>query len=493
MKNLRNIIIVSLPFLCLSLVALAVGLAAFVPGISRGKNVITVLLLLLSPVPVIVAVLALKSIASIAAGAEQAGLVPTRDRLTNLYNRATFWDFLGYEIERSKRQNYRFSIMLVDLDNFKAINDQYGHEAGDAYLIEFSSLLKSATRKGDIVARYEGDNFAAILPVCDEAQSYIASKRLLDSLRGHALTLPDGTVTPSLTASAGVAVYPDHAKDAQSLFQLADGMLHQAKATGKDRVSIPSDEVELALLKNAGEKSIFIMDAIRKNRFVPYFQPIVSVHDRSLLAYEVLTRIVTPERVIPASEFIEEAEGMGAIAKIDYLLMDQAFDRVKQRRYTGKLFFNLSPKVLVMNEFMTTIRRLMSSYGIEPPQLVFEITERDTVKDLNLIERLTRDLNQEGFQFAIDDFGSGYSSFQYIRLFKVDYLKVDGQFTRGMTNSDTTDHFIVANIASLAVRLGIKTIAESVESEPVLGNVRLAGVDYAQGYHIRRPMPDLIP
>jgi diguanylate cyclase (GGDEF)-like protein len=490
MKNLRNSIIVILPLLCLSLIALAVGLAVYVPGVSREKTVITVLLLALSPVPVIVAVLALKSIA---ASAEKAGHVPTRDRLTNLYNRATFWDFLGYEIERSKRQNYRFAIMLVDLDNFKAVNDQYGHEAGDAYLIEFSSLLKSATRKGDIVARYEGDNFAAILPVCDEAQSYIASKRLLDSLREHTLTLPDGTVTPALTASAGVAVYPDHAKDAQSLFQLADGMLHHAKATGKDRVSIPSDEVELALLKSAGEKSIFIMDAIRKNRFVPYFQPIVSVHDGSLLAYEVLTRIVTPERVIPASEFIEEAEGMGAIAKIDYLLMDQAFDKVKQHRYTGKLFFNLSPKVLVMNEFMTTIRRLMAAYGIEPPQLVLEITERDTVKDLNLIERITRDLNQEGFQFAIDDFGSGYSSFQYIRLFRVDYLKVDGQFTRGMIGSDTTDQFIMANIAALAGRLGIKTIAESVESELVLGNVRLAGVDYAQGFHIRRPMPDLIP
>jgi EAL domain-containing protein (putative c-di-GMP-specific phosphodiesterase class I) len=115
------------------------------------------------------------------------------------------------------------------------------------------------------------------------------------------------------------------------------------------------------------------------------------------------------------------------------------------------------------------------------------------VKDLNLIERITRDLNQEGFQFAIDDFGSGYSSFQYIRLFRVDYLKVDGQFTRGMIGSDTTDQFIMANIAALAGRLGIKTIAESVESELVLGNVRLAGVDYAQGFHIRRPMPDLIP
>lgn len=488
MKKLRNITLLSSLFLCLCMIGLAVGLARFVPGASWEKTVITTLLLLLSLLPVIIGMIVLKSEKAYAL---QAGVPATRDPLTSLYNQATFWDFLGYETERSRRQDYRFSIMLVDIDNFKAVNDGYGHETGDTYLLEFSSIFKSAVRKGDIAARYGGDNFAAILPVCDEAQVYIASRRLLDSLREHSLKLPDGT-TARITASIGVAVFPDHAQDAHSLFLLADSMLHQAKISGKDRVSLPSDEVDIEILKNAGEKSIFIMDAIRKHRIVPYFQPIVNVRDQSLLAYEVLTRIVTPERVVPAVEFIEAAEGMGAIGKLDYLLIEQAFAIVKRRGYTGKLFFNLSPKALVMNEFMPTMLKMMIAYGLEPSQLVFEITERSTVKNISLIERTITGLKQEGFKFAIDDFGSGYSSFQYIKLFSVDYLKVDGEFIRNMTRDETMEQFIVANIANLAEHLGIKTIAEYVESESILDNVRAAGIDYAQGYHIRYPMPDLM-
>jgi diguanylate cyclase (GGDEF)-like protein len=489
MKKHRNIVIFSSLFLCLSLVLGAVSLAAFVPGGSWDKKLIVGIMLMLSLLPVIIGVILLKGMTAFATHAEQ---FATRDPLTNLYNQRTFWDFLGYEIERSKRQDYRFSIMIVDLDNFKAINDLYGHEVGDAYLLEFSSLFKSAVRKGDISARLGGDDFTAILPVCDEGQAYLAAKRLLDSLRDHSYLLPNGTAI-QITASIGMAVYPDHATNAESLFLVAETMLQQAKTSGKDRMRLPSDEVNVELLKSAGEKSIFIMEAIRKKQIVPYFQPIVCVKEKSVLAYEVLTRIVTPEKVFPAMDFIEEAEGMGAIGKMDYLLIEMAFDTVKRNGYRGKLFFNLSPKALVLNEFMPTMRRLMKDYGLEPSQMVFEVTERNTVKNLSLIERIVRNLKQEGFHFAIDDFGSGYASFQYIKLFKVDFLKLDGEFIRNMTGNGGMEQAIVTNIVSLAGFLGIKTIAEYVESEEILGNVRLAGIDYAQGFHIRRPMPDLIP
>jgi diguanylate cyclase (GGDEF)-like protein len=487
MKKHKTILIVSSLLLSLLMVFCAASIAVLVPPGSRGKNIIFGLMLGLSLLPLVIGFILFKTLTAFAAHSER---FATRDPLTNLYNQRTFWDFLGYEIERSIRQQYRFSIMIVDLDNFKAINDLYGHETGDAYLLEFSTIFKAAVRKGDIAARSGGDDFAAILPICDEGQAYIAAKRLLDNLRDHTFHLPNGT-TIQITASIGMAVYPDHATNRENLYLVAEAMLLQAKTSGKDRMRLPSDEVNIELLKSAGEKSIFIMDAIRKKQIVPYFQPIVSVKDNSVLAYEVLTRIVTPEKVFPAMDFIDEAEGMGAIGKINYLLIELALEAVKRDDYRGKLFFNLSPKALALNEFMPTLRRLMSAYRLEPSQMVFEITERNTVKNLSLIERTVRELKHEGFQFAIDDFGAGYASFQYIKLFKVDYLKLDGELIRNMVGAGNLEQAIVTNIVSLAGSLGIKTIAEFVESEEIFSNVRLAGIDYAQGYHIRRPLPDL--
>jgi diguanylate cyclase (GGDEF)-like protein len=488
MKKYRIIIILSSLFLCLSSVIVAASLALFVPHASWQKNLIVEIVLLLSIFPVIIGFVLLKSMTTFARRAEQ---FATRDPLTNLYNQRTFWDYLRDEIERSRRQDYRFTVMIADLDNFKAINDIYGHETGDAYLLEFSTILRSVVRKGDITAHYGGDDFAAILPVCDEGQAYIVAKRLIDTLHEHFFLLPNGK-TIQITASIGMAVFPDHAKDSEGLFLVADTMLHHAKLSGKDRIGLPSDEVNIEMLKSAGEKSIFIMDAIRKKQIVPYFQPIVDVKEQSVLAYEVLTRIVTPQKVYSAADFIEAAEGMGAIGKIDYLLMEQAFDMVKRGAYRGKLFLNLSPKALVINEFIPTLRSLMDKYGVEPSQMVFEITERDTVKNLNLIEKTVHRMRSEGFQFAIDDFGSGYSSFQYIKLFEVDFLKIDGEFIRNMTGNGGLEQAIVKNIASLAMSLGIKTIAEYVESEAILDNVRSSGIDYAQGYHIQRPSVDMV-
>ncbi len=414
----------------------------------------------------------------------------TRDPLTGLYNQVAFWDLLKYETERSKRQKYLFSLLTIDIDNFKTVNDTFGHDVGDTFLKHFSSILKSAVRRGDIPARDGGDKFSAILPVCDEEQAYMVAQRIIENLRKYSLTLPDGTGVKA-TASVGIAVYPNHAKDAQDLFLLADSMLHHAKSMGKDRLSFPSDEDNAEALRSIGEKNIMIMDAIGSKRIVPYFQPIIDMKTMRVDAYEVLTRIITPDRVVPAAEFIEAAEGMGAIGKIDYQLMELAFHKVKEKKYTGNLFLNLSPKVLMLTEFMPTLKKLLGDYGLDPAKMVFEITERDTVKNVKLIEKFIHDLKREGFRFAIDDFGAGYSSFQYIKTFHVDFLKVDGEFVRNMVEKGAMEKAIVTSIASLAGSLGIKTIAEFVESEEIMGEVKSVGLDYAQGYYIKRPSPDL--
>src|SRR3990170_1314227 len=415
----------------------------------------------------------------------------TRDPLTNLYNQVAFWDLLEYETERSKRQKYSFSLLVMDIDNFKAINDTCGHEVGDTFLKQFASLVKTAVRKGDVPARYGGDNFTAILPVCDEEQAYIVAKRIIESLRALSLPSPEG-VRAKGTVSIGLAVYPGHAAEAKDLFLLADSMMVQAKTLGKDRVCVPSEHDTVGALRSLGGKNILIMEALGQKTVVPYFQPIINMKTRRVEAYEVLTRIVTPDGVIAAAEFIETAETMGAIGRLDYQLIERTFEKVKKERDDGALFLNLSPKALILSEFIPTVRSLLREYGINPAKMVFEITERDTVKNLGLVEKFIHDLRSEGFRFAIDDFGSGYSSFQYIRKFSIDFLKIDGEFVKNMTEKGTIEKAIVTSIAALAKSLGIKTIAEYVETEQIMSDVESVGIDFAQGYYIRRPSPELL-
>lgn len=490
LKKIKTTLLAGSIAVSLLMALTSIILLVYDPNLPSSMNAMILVILALSPFPAVSTVLLLRSLTKYAKEAE---LFITRDPLTGLYNQHTFWDLLQYETQRSMRQKYKFSLLHIDVDNFKVINDRYGHEIGDRFLKDFSEILRAAVRKGDIPARFAGDNFTAILPVCDEEQAYVVAKRLMDGLRGHSITLPDGAVVQE-TISIGVAVFPSHARDAKDLFLLADSMLGQAKSAGKDNLAFPSDGDNVEMLKNLGEKNILILDSLqhRKKRIVPYFQPIIDVKTKSVMAYEVLTRIVVEDRVIPAADFIEAAESMGAIGRIDYQLIEQAFIMVTEKKYTGTLFLNLSPKAMVINDFMPTIRALFRDYAIKPEDMVFEITERDTVKNIRLFENFVRQLKEEGFRFAIDDFGAGYSSFQYLKNFPVDYLKVDGEFIRTMDGNSSMAREIVTSIASLANRLNIKTIAEFVESESILNEVNTAGIDYAQGYHIQRPSPNLV-
>jgi len=491
LKKIRTVLLAGAIILTFLLVAAAFAVW-FGPGETRyfPRTTMTFLLLCFAPFPIVSNLILIRVLNRYSAEAKD---YSTRDALTGLYNQHTFWDLLQYETQRSQRQQYKFSLLHIDVDNFKIINDTYGHEVGDRFLKDFSMLLRAAVRKGDIPARFGGDNFTAILPVCDEEQAYVVARRIMDSLKSHSITLPDGSVVQE-TISIGVAVFPSHAQDARDLFMLADSMLLQAKTSGKDHMAFPSERDNVDMLRNLSETSIMILDAIhshKRKKLVPYFQPIIDVKDRSLLAYEVLTRILVDGKVIPAADFIEAAENMGAIGKIDYQLIEQAFAIVKERGYTGMLFLNLSPKALVIADFIPTLKSLFRQYDIAPENMVFEITERDTVKNVSLIESFVRKLKDEGFRFAIDDFGAGYSSFHYLKTFSVDFLKVDGDFIRTLRRDTSVEKEIVTSIAALANRLKIKTIAEYVENETILGEVQSAGIHYAQGYYIQPPSPDL--
>ena len=414
----------------------------------------------------------------------------TRDPLTNLYNQRLFWEMLGYEVNRAERHDYEFAVLVIDLDNFKAINDSYGHAFGDRFLQAFATSIHSALRNGDVLARYGGDEFVVILPESGAEQAYAVSERILANSANLSLASPD-LASVQATVSIGIAIYPEHAKDPKDLFLFADNMMYKAKTSGKNRIGFPTADDVVEVFRSIGEKSIIIANAISEKRVVPYFQPILDVANNQVVAVEVLSRIhLDGARVMGAHEFIEIAEKTGLIHKLDYVVMEKAFEQVRNTGYDGKLFINLSPRALVLNEFIPEVKRLTSAYQIPPAQIVFEITERDTVKNITLLEHFVNDLKMEGFGLAIDDFGSGFSSFHYLKRFPIDYVKIEGDFIVNMI-TDPRDRAFVHSIADLAQQLGIQALAEYVENEEVLSSIRQAGIPYAQGYHIGHPSREL--
>ncbi|WIM05623.1 MAG: EAL domain-containing protein [Candidatus Nitricoxidivorans perseverans] len=413
----------------------------------------------------------------------------TRDPLTDLYNRRVFWELFEYEVARAGRQGYSFALLVIDLDNFKLVNDGHGHTVGDRYLQALAHVVKQVLRPGDILARYGGDEFVILLPDVMQDMAVMVARRVMESVA--ALSLPiSGGEHVSGSVSMGMAIFPLHAGNAKDLFLFADNMMYRAKSAGKNQIGIPGEEDVAAVFRDMTETTVMVVNAVNEGRIDPFFQPIMDLHSGRVVGFEVLSRLSLEGKHMEASRFIEYAEKAGIIHRLDTLVMEKALRAVADHRYAGRIFLNLSPRALSLSNFLSTLKRVVADCGIAPEQIVFEITERDTVRNIMVLEKLVSDLKMAGFKLAIDDFGSGFSSFQYLRRLPVDFLKIEGEFIVNMLENEK-DRAFVETIRRLASSLDIHVIAEHVESEEVLDALREMGVELAQGYFIGRPEKEL--
>jgi diguanylate cyclase (GGDEF)-like protein len=407
------------------------------------------------------------------------------DPLTMLYNRRTFERYVRDNIEKSSRTGSMFSIVLIDIDDFKLINDVYGRQTADMVLKELSERLKRSLRRMDIPARFGGDAFVVLLPDLSRDTARAVAKRLINILSSEPVKIENKEI--SISVSAVVVSYPQDGTSEEELITYAKYLMREARRKGKG--IILSSEESLHKFSVVKEVERSVVGSLEKSSVVPFYQEIIDLKDRSLFGFEVLMRIKFNGRFLSAGEFVDVAERIGAMQKLDLLLIEKIFENYKlfENKFPLFIFINMVPENAT-EEFAEKVRALADKYSVPTTNVIFEITERKAVEDIMRVVSFVRELKDEGFRFAIDDFGSGYSSFYYLKYLPVDFLKIDGEFIKTLPNSPT-DRVFIEGIVNVAKKMGIKTIAEYVENEEVLEVVKDLGIDYAQGYYLGKPEP----
>lgn len=415
----------------------------------------------------------------------------THDPLTGLHNRRYFNDSLAYEIGRSERHQHEFSVLMLDLDDFKDVNDTYGHPCGDSVLRQVAETMRSIMRKGDLATRIGGDEFAVILVETSIDGALIVAEKLRTELRQMTYEGEAGKYF-HVTASIGVVTFPGDAESISDLMAGVDLGLYRAKELGKDSIgTLESVKDRLHASRLNRDYAETLRASLREGRVIPYYQKIIDCKTGEPFAYETLARILEPDgKVLSAGAFIQTIEKYGLGRELDRAIIEQALVaarvRLDENKHPFRLFINLSAQEIQGRGILGYAEKLCTELEIPPNVIVFEILERDAISDMTHMRKFLSDLRKKGFLFALDDFGSGYNSFHYLRELSFDFVKIDGAFVKNIIHSKI-DRTLVHNLTRLCQELGILTIGEFVENEEIFEALRDMGVDYAQGFHLAVP------
>lgn len=402
------------------------------------------------------------------------------DPLTGLYNRRHFDTQFDLILVDHIKAGNPLCLMLIDIDGFKFINDTYGHPFGDKVLQAVGDLLADTLEPEHYLARIGGDEFAIVLTDTTLESATRRANRVHKQINDTRIPLPVGQMR--IQCSIGAAGSPHHGDNVQDMVRAADVALYQSKRAGRNRIRVLTPDADKATM-TIFNKGFQLRDALENGDINPVFQPICDIQTGEPMAYEVLARMMHNDTIIPAKEFITIAEELGLTRDVDLHIIGQAL-KLAPRDHT--LFLNVGLSSFNDRGFVSRLYRLLQHARHQGQPITIEITERDIVP---LTDELRDDINSlraMGCKLALDDFGSGYSTYHFLNFFRPDFIKIEGTFVQGMTHSDT-DRRIVEHIHELAVSFGMQSIAENIENEATLVALRKIGVNSGQGMYFGSP------
>jgi diguanylate cyclase (GGDEF)-like protein/PAS domain S-box-containing protein len=416
----------------------------------------------------------------------------SHDALTGLINRHEFENRLMMALDKLRREpDSTHALLYVDLDQFKVVNDTFGHAAGDELLRQLSELIQGRIRSTDELARLGGDEFGILLEGCSELRAMEVAEEIRDAIEGYRFEWQESFTT--IRCSIGVVVATADYEDVGSVMSSADVACYSAKDMGRNQVHLYKDSD--ASLRHEEMKWVSrITSAVEEDRLELFFQPIIGIGEQGGKErghYELLLRMRNEAgEIIGPDQFIPAAERYNLMSTLDRWVIHKALSEladshsVGEARYT--LAINLSGTSLSEDRFLSYVIDELKSQNLPRGAICFEITETAAISNLARVVHFMQALKELGCLFSLDDFGSGLSSFTYLKNLPVDYLKIDGQFIRNVAD-DTVDESMVKAIREVGHAMGIETIAERVETRQVLDKLGALGVGFAQGYYIARP------
>lgn len=424
---------------------------------------------------------------------EQLLFLSRHDPLTGLVNRREFESRLQMALDEVHYQDETHALLLLDLDQFKLVNDTCGHVAGDELLRQVTVLLRDSTRGGDVLARLGGDEFGIVLTNCSE----VNASNVADKIRAQVQSMRfewDGRVF-SLAVSIGLVKLCKSIDSVKELINIADAACNSAKESGRNRVYVYDPATsDLAYHQTQMQWAARISESIERNLFQLYVQPIVSISggEGSGASYEVLLRLKYDGEMVFPGTFLPAAERYNLMPKVDRWVVRNLFswmaEHPEKTVSISDISINLSGLTLGDKEFPGYLREQFQRYKIPTEKICFEITETIAVTNLSSTLKFIEEFQSIGCSFSLDDFGSGFSSYGYLKNLPVDYLKIDGAFVKDMESSEI-DCAMVESINRIGHVMGKKTIAEFVENDQISVMLQKIGVDYAQGYGISKPFP----